>query len=263
MDNNLLISEEEQRMAEFLKKRNLDRTNEMSEHVQPRRTFYTRYVKRLLDISIAFPAFVLLLPLNLIFAVCTYFDVGRPVLYRQSRCGLNGKPFTLVKFRNMNNQTDKDGKLLPAAERVTKFGKIMRRYSLDELLNFWNVLVGDMSIIGPRPMPAFFEGRMSDRHKMRHAVRPGLECPKMITSKEAGSASSTEFENYHWVFENDIWYVENVSFSTDVKMFFLLVKTTLALAEREKHAEGASFFIGYDDNGEAIGMKAARAKYSI
>ena len=160
----------------------------------------------------------------------------------------------MVKFRNMNNNTDVDGKLLPAKERVTKFGKFMRKFSLDELLNFWSVVKGDMSIIGPRPMPGFFVERMSERHKARHVVRPGLECPYSVPE---GSPLS----NYHWKFENDIWYVENVSFITDVKMLVRLFKLTFNLRKRGGHAGGLSYFVGYDDEGHAISMKKARDLY--
>ena len=162
----------------------------------------------------------------------------------------------MVKFRNMNNKTDSDGKLLPASERVTKFGKFMRKYSLDELLNFWSVLKGDMSIIGPRPMPEFFVERMSERHKMRHVVRPGLECPYTVPE-------GTKLNNYYWKFENDIWYVENISFITDVKMLLKLIKLTFNMKNRGNHAGGLSYFIGYDDDGHAISLRQAKEDYEL
>ena len=175
--NSSLIQNDEEAIAAYLKKRNLDKVNQTSAPVHPRDGIYVRYIKRILDLLVSIPAFLVFLPFNFIFGICTFFDVGRPIFYKQTRVGKNGKNFTIVKFRNMNNNTDADGKLLPARERITKFGYFMRRYSLDELLNFWSVLKGDMSIIGPRPLPTFFYERMSDRHKMRNYVRPGLECP--------------------------------------------------------------------------------------
>ena len=252
--NKNLISNEEEQYAAFLKERNLKKTNLNDKNIVPANGIYVRYVKRLLDILFCFPVFVILLPFNFIFGICTFFDVGRPIFYKQTRIGKNGKPFVMTKFRNMNNNTDADGKLLPASKRVTKFGKFMRKFSLDELLNFWSVLKGDMSIIGPRPMPEFFVDRMSDRHKMRHSVRPGLECPYVVPD-------GSHFSAYNWKFENDIWYVENVSFKTDVGMLIKLFKLTFNMKNRGNHAGGLSYFVGYDDEGHALSLKMAKEIY--
>lgn len=249
--NNNLIQNDEEAIALYLKKRNLNKVNQSSAEVNPKSNLYVKYVKRILDLLISIPAFLLFFPLNIVFAICTFFDVGKPIIYRQTRIGKDEKPFTIYKFRNMNNNTDKDGKLLPASQRVTKFGFFMRSHSFDELLNFWSVLKGDMSIIGPRPLPAFFYERMSDRHKMRSAVRPGLECPRYI---------NVEGELYQKQFENDIWYVENVSFSTDIKLLFLLFKMTFAKKDRIS-APGGSYFVGYDDDCRAIYKELAIEKY--
>ena len=249
--NSSLIQNDEEAIAAYLKKRNLDKVNRTSAPVHPKDGIYVRYIKRILDLLVSIPAFLVFLPFNIVFGICTFFDVGRPIFYKQTRVGKNGKNFTIVKFRNMNNNTDADGKLLPARERITKFGYFMRRYSLDELLNFWSVLKGDMSIIGPRPLPTFFYERMSDRHKMRNYVRPGLECPRVV---------DVEGELYQKQFENDVWYVENVSFMTDVKMLFLLFKMTFA-KKRSSAAAGGSYFVGYDDDCRAIYKELAIAKY--
>ena len=240
--NNDLIQNDEQIIADYLKHRNLDMVNSHSRPANPKKGIYVRFVKRLLDLLIAIPAFLIFLPFNLVFGICTFFDVGRPIFYKQSRMGRNNKVFNMVKFRNMNNDTDKDGKLLPSKQRITKFGYFMRSHSLDELLNFWSVIKGDMSIIGPRPLPVFFYDRMSERHKNRTAVRPGLECPRVI---------DVEGEKYQKQFENDIWYVENVSFLNDVKMLFRLFKMTFSKKNRIS-ASGSIYFVGYDDNGRAI-----------
>ncbi|MBO5474027.1 MAG: sugar transferase [Lachnospiraceae bacterium] len=255
--NSNLISKSEAEMAEMLKRKNLDHANEVAQRVVPKDTIYSRYVKRLFDIIISLTACILLLPFNLVFAVCTFLDVGRPIFYRQSRCGKDGKEFILVKFRNMNNKTDEKGQLLPAAQRITKFGHIMRKYSLDEFLNFVNVLKGDMSIIGPRPLPMFFYQRMNDRHKMRTCVRPGLECPRIFVPEDKNLCQ------YHIQFENDIWYVEHVSFITDAKMCFKLVKMVFDLRIRDRRAKGdaASYFVGYDEQGHALSMNTARQLY--
>lgn len=250
-----LISSEEGEIAEFLKNKNLVHTNEISASVKPVDSIYTRYVKRILDLCIAIPVFLITFPLNLIFAICTYFDVGSPIFYHQTRAGKNLKEIDMVKFRNMTNDTDENGKLLPAKDRVTKFGHFMRKTSLDELLNFWSVLKGDMSIIGPRPLPLFFTERMSDRHKARYSVRPGLECPRMITP------DNPDISVYHYHFESDIWYVENVSFKTDIKLIFKLLKMTMSFRKRAKNANVASYFVGYDDNGYATSVTHSKKIY--
>ena len=257
--NKNLITNEEDSMAKFLRERNLARTNANDSKVKPRGGLYVNYVKRLLDLTIAIPAFGVTLPFNCVFGICTYFDVGSPILFKQTRVGKDGKPFVMIKFRNMNEKKDATGKLLPAKERVTKFGRFMRKYSLDELLNFWSVLKGDMSIIGPRPLPEFFVDRMSDRHKMRHAVKPGLECPRVYIPEGENLC------NYHKQFENDIWYVEHVSFFIFLRMCFELVQMVFEMRTRDRRAKGnaASYFVGYDDDGHALSMNTASQMYPI
>lgn len=249
IENNNLSSVEENQAAEYLRIHYLEKTNKTSMPVHPRNTFYTRVVKRILDIAIAIPAFIILLPLNFVFGICTFFDVGYPIFYKQTRVGKNEKKFVLVKFRNMNEEKDADGNLLPPSQRVTKFGKFMRKFSLDELLNFWSILKGDMSVIGPRPMPVFLYERMSDRHKMRTAVRPGLECPRVI------HVDNKQMLQYQKTYENDIWYVENVSFMLDVKLCFKLVKMVFS-SHRKNQAEGKgiSYFVGYNENCMAVSL---------
>ena len=249
-----LISKEEEEAAYILRTRNLQHKNEISPKVNPKNSFYTRYGKRMLDIAVSLPVFLVLLPFNFLFGICTFFDVGMPIFYRQTRVGKGGKTFTLVKFRNMNNNVDSDGKLLPASQRVTKFGKIMRKFSLDEFLNFWSVLKGDMSIIGPRPQPVFIYERMCDRHKARTALRPGLECPRVI------HVQGEEVCKYQRTFENDVWYVENCSLFLDIKMIFMLIKMVFSMKKREQQASGngISYFVGYTEEGLAIGMNNYR-----
>ena len=156
----------------------------------------------------------------------------------------------MVKFRNMNEKKDADGKLLPPSKRVTKFGRAVRKLSLDELLNFWSVLKGDMSIIGPRPQPVFIHERMCDRHRMRTAVRPGLECPRVI------HVPGEEICKFQRTFENDVWYVENVSLLLDIKMLWRLVRMVFTFKKRGQQAagKGISYFVGYDENGVAISL---------
>ena len=160
---------------------NLEKVNRTSKAVMPRKSIYLKYIKRIIDLVITVPVFIVVLPINFIVGVITLFDVGVPVFFKQERTGKDGKHFYLIKFRNMTFAEDDNGNLLPPSERVTKFGTFVRKYSLDELLNFWNIIKGDMSLIGPRPLPAIFDERYSDRHRMRNAVRPGLECPCIKT----------------------------------------------------------------------------------
>ncbi len=254
--NKSLISNEEEAAAALLRTKNYAHVNEISKPVSPKNTFYTKVGKRLLDILISLPIFLILLPFNVIFGICTFFDVGRPIFFRQTRVGKGGKRFTMIKFRNMNEKKDADGKLLPPSQRVTKFGKFMRKFSLDELLNLWSVLKGDMSIIGPRPTPVFIYERMSVRHQQRTAVRPGLECPRVIQVE-----NGDEFR-YQRTYENDVWYVENVSFLLDVKLVLLLVKMVFSFKKRGDQAagKGVTYFVGYDENGIALSMRNYREK---
>lgn len=179
-------------------------------------TFYVKYVKRLLDIVISLIAIIVTLPINLVIAVITFFDVGRPIFFCHERPGLGERPFTIVKFRNMTNETDEEGNLLPASERVTKMGKFFRQTSLDELLQFWLIFQGKMSIIGPRPLLMSYLPRYDIRQHKRHAVKPGLECP-MAYYHSGGTTWEERIEN-------DVWYVEHVSFRTDIIMIVRLVR---------------------------------------
>lgn len=255
--NNNLVSTEEEAVARMLREKYLDLKNQTAEPVHPRVSFYTKYGKRMIDLLIALPACIIALPINMILAVCVFFDVGTPIFYKQTRVGKDGKTFVMSKFRSMNNKTDADGKLLPASMRVTRFGKIMRKLSLDELWNLWYVVKGDMSIIGPRPQPVFVCDRMCERHKMRSAVRPGLECPRVIHVK------GEEICRIQRTYENDIWYVENCSLILDIKLVFLLIKMAFTLKRREEQAagQGLSYFVGYDKDGIAISLNSYNKFY--
>lgn len=225
---------------------------------RPRDTFYTRYGKRLIDIAVSIIALLVTSPINLLIAVGTLLDVGRPVLFKQERLGKDGKVFTLVKFRNMTNETDEHGSLLPAGERVTKFGRLMRKTSLDELLNFWPILKGDMSLIGPRPLLVEYGPLYSERHRMRMAVRPGLECP----TPERLDHPITWQEQ----FDNDVWYVENVSLATDLKLLLRIVD--LVFDRRQTAIRGGGsrgVFGGYDENGVAtsVDVLSGKTEYGI
>lgn len=248
-----LSSSKEQYVAQLLARDNLERVNRESAPVTPKKGFYVKFVKRFLDIMISLPVFLILLPVNGVLALCTLYDVGRPIIFPQTRIGKDGKRIKIIKFRNMTNDTDENGVLLPPSERVTKFGKFVRKHSLDELLNFWSVLKGDMSIIGPRPLPVLFEERYSERHKMRTAVKPGLECPRI--------AGDENWPSYQRQFENDIWYVENVSFIVDCKLVFHLIAMVFNSGRRGKNAQAAGYFVGYNSENHAVTLKHTDQKY--
>ena len=183
----------------------------------PAKNFYTIVVKRLLDIVISFTALVILSPLFVLIAIFEIVFHGFPIFYKTKRPGKDGKVFNLYKFRSMTNQRGDDGMLLPEKDRLTKFGLFIRKTSIDELPELVNILIGNMSIIGPRPLLVEYLNLYNDRHKMRHCVRPGLACVRIMP---------TDSKTWTWgeQFENDIYYIEHLSFRTDVKMLFAIIK---------------------------------------
>jgi Sugar transferases involved in lipopolysaccharide synthesis len=187
-----------------------------------KRTFYTLVIKRLLDILLSGLAIVIFSPLLLILSVLELIFHGRPILFAQERPGLHGKSFKVYKFRSMTNEADENGELLSEERRATKFGKLIRRLSLDELPELFCIFTGKMSIIGPRPLLTRYLPLYTERHRMRHEVRPGLACVPLKLMK-----------TWSWSdqFENDIWYVENCSFVVDVKMIFAVLREAVAGAE--------------------------------
>ena len=232
----------------------LDTVNRNSKPAAPRKSFYTKYGKRMFDIVFSGCALIVTAPINLVLAVATFFDVGKPIFFRQERPGMNGKVFTIIKFRNMTNATDENGNLLPAKERVTKIGEFVRKTSLDELMNFWSVFKGDMSLIGPRPLAMNYTSRFSERHKRRDAVRPGLECPFLTPADHKRTWTEQ--------FENDIYYVENLSFKLDVRMVIALFK---AVFDRKSSSMRGSAlrgsFVGYYADGSSINSQHVPEKY--
>lgn len=233
-------------IADRLAAERLPIVNRIHEAVIPADGLYVRYGKRVIDVAVAGAALLVTAPVNILLAVGTLASVGRPILFMQERTGKDGKKFTLVKFRNMTNERDGRGELLPPEQRVTRFGEFVRKTSLDELLNFWPILKGDMSVIGPRPLPPEYEHRYSNRHHARLAVRPGLECPPR--------GELDHVWTWQEQLENDVWYVEHVSPRTDFMMLLNLVRfafdrrSTLARA----HGGDRGIFVGYDLDGRAI-----------
>lgn len=242
------------RIADDMAEDILPIVNANSKEVAFSETLYSKYIKRIVDIVVSMFVLLVTLPLNFIIGIITFFDVGSPIFFTQERIGKNGKPFKVIKFRNMRNTVDENGELLPASERVTKWGKWVRRTSLDELLNFVSVLKGDMSIIGPRPLVPQYYKRFSKRHLGRYHVKPGLECPPHIITNDVRSWNDQ--------FENDVWYVQNLSFKTDALMILNLVRFTF---DRKNSAvRGVAKrgdFIGYDSDGTALGINEIPEKY--
>ncbi len=242
-------------IAEHLARDNRAHASAIAPVVRPRNTIYTRYVKRLFDIVISAFALVITSPINLVLAIATFFDVGRPLLFHQTRTGKNGRPFRITKFRNMTNETDANGVLLPPKERITRWGRFVRKTSLDELLNFWSIFKGDMSLIGPRPLIEKYLPRYSDRHMMRHAVRPGLECPIL-------DESIKELSGWNQRLENDVWYVEHVSFAVDVKMVAALVRMVFDRKQtKSRSLAQRGSFMGYNKDGRAIDQTEIPLEY--
>ncbi|WP_114390292.1 sugar transferase [Notoacmeibacter marinus] len=176
-------------------------------------------MKRLLDILVSSIALAMLCPPMAVLALMVAFRLGRPVLFRQERPGMNGRIFEMVKFRTMTDERDVDGRLLPDAQRLTPFGRWLRSTSLDELPELWNVLKGDMSLVGPRPLLVQYLPLYSERQSKRHAVRPGLTGWAQINGRNALSWPEK--------FEMDVWYVENRTFWLDLKILFRTVLTVM------------------------------------
>ena len=242
-------------IAEHLARDNRAHASAIAPAVHPRNTIYTRYVKRLFDIVISAFALVITSPINLVLAIATFFDVGRPLLFHQTRTGKDGEPFHITKFRNMTNETDVHGVLLPPKERITRWGRFVRKTSLDELLNFWSIFKGDMSLIGPRPLIEKYLPRYSDRHMMRHAVRPGLECPIL-------DESIKELSGWNQRLENDVWYVEHVSFAVDVKMIAALMRMVFDRKQtKSRSLAQRGSFMGYNKDGRAIDQTEIPLEY--
>ncbi|WP_199528542.1 sugar transferase [Pseudoalteromonas sp. bablab_jr010] len=173
-------------------------------------------MKRAFDFIVAFCALLVLLPAIVIVALLTRFKLGSPILFTQERPGLNGNVFKMIKFRTMLDGKDKYGNLLPDNERMTKFGAFLRSTSLDELPGLFNVLKGDMSLVGPRPLLVQYLPLYNAEQARRHAVRPGITGWAQVNGRNAISWEDK--------FKLDVWYVDNQSFWLDIKILFLTVK---------------------------------------
>jgi len=184
-----------------------------------KKSIYESYIKRFLDFMLSLFALILLFPILIIVAVLVRVNLGSPVIFKQERPGLNGKIFRLYKFRTMKDARDASGELLSDAERMTSFGTKLRNTSLDELPELINILKGDMSIVGPRPLLVKYLPLYNDRQKRRHEVRPGFTGLAQVNGRNSISWE----EKFEW----DVQYVDNITFLGDCLIILKTVKTVL------------------------------------
>lgn len=195
-------------------------------------------IKRLFDITAASAALVVLSPVYAITAYKVKKNLGSPVLFRQTRPGLNGKPFEMIKFRSMRDAIDSDGNILPDGERLTDFGKTLRNTSLDELPGLWNVVKGDMSLVGPRPLLMEYLPLYNEEQNRRHQLRPGITGYAQVNGRNA--------IGWDKKFELDTWYVDNQSLWLDIK---ILVKTVRkVLVKDDISADGEATMSKFEGN---------------
>ncbi|WP_394172287.1 sugar transferase [Thalassotalea litorea] len=200
-------------------------------------------IKRFLDVVISLLALIFLLPIMVIVYLFVSILLGHPVFFTQARPGIHGNIFQMFKFRSMKNSVDEGGNLLPDSERLTPFGEMLRSSSLDELPGLWNVLKGDMSLVGPRPLLVEYLPLYSKEQAKRHKVRPGITGWAQVNGRNAISWEDK--------FKYDVWYVENQSFWLDMKILLLTVRKVFM-------REGISandhvtmpFFTGSDNNAD-------------
>lgn len=194
---------------------------------------YAKYMKRLLDILLSLTILIVLSPLLLVLCILVRSKLGSPIFFKQERPGLHEKIFTMYKFRTMTDKRDAEGKLLPDKDRLTKFGKLLRATSLDELPEFFNILKGDMSFIGPRPLLVSYLPYYTETEALRHTVRPGLTGLAQVSGRN--------FLDWDRRLAKDVEYVKGLSLQMDLKVLFLTVKVVFDrsdVAEDTSQAEG-------------------------
>lgn len=184
-----------------------------------KRSFYDKYVKRSIDFVLSLIAIIILSPVLAIVALLVRIKLGGPVLFKQKRPGLNEQVFTMYKFRTMTDERDSEGELLPDEVRLTKFGKTLRSTSLDELPELFNILKGDMAIVGPRPLLVQYLPLYNDRQKKRHCVKPGITGYAQVNGR-----NSITWEEK---FEYDVYYVYNITIALDINVFFKTIEIVL------------------------------------
>ena len=193
-----------------------------NERIPHQKGVYEKFIKRPQDILLSLLAMIVLSPVLLITAILVRTKLGSPVIFKQKRPGLNEKVFTLYKFRTMTDAKDSDGNLLPDEVRLTKFGKLLRSTSLDELPELWNIFCGDIAVVGPRPLLVEYLSRYNEEQRRRHEVRPGLSGLAHVNGRNAISWEDK--------FKYDIQYVDHVTFLGDWKIIF---QTILNVIKRD------------------------------
>ena len=176
---------------------------------------YRKFGKRFFDLVLVIPGLILISPMLILVAIVAKFKIGSPVLFQQERPGIHGKIFRMIKFRSMRNDRDANGELLPDEVRLVPLGKLLRATSLDEFPELWNVIKGEMSLVGPRPLLAKYLDRYNPTQARRHEVRPGITGWAQINGRNAIT--------WEEKFDYDVWYVDNLSFFLDVKILALTV----------------------------------------
>ena len=198
-------------------------------------------IKRLFDVLVSSGSLIILAIPMLFLSLLIRLEMGSPVLFVQVRPGVNGKPFKIIKFRTMINAEDKFGGMLPDAKRITRLGAFLRKSSLDELPELWNVLKGDMSLVGPRPLLMEYLPLYSASQRRRHELRPGITGWAQVNGRNAIS--------WEEKFKYDVWYVENQNFFLDIKIMLLTIKKVIA--REEVNAPGhatTEYFKGNNEN---------------
>lgn len=194
---------------------------------------YEKYIKRLIDIVCSLAALLVFWWLLLILAILVRIKLGSPIIFKQARPGKNEEIFHLYKFRTMTDARDENGNLLPDAQRLTKFGKLLRSSSLDELPELWNILKGDMSLIGPRPWAVSYLPYFTENERRRHSIRPGLSGWAQVNGRTAA--------NWDDRLKFDIEYVDNISFYMDMKIIFMTIKKVLCKSDLVEAGEQGDF----------------------
>lgn len=196
---------------------------ELDKKYNVHRGLYERIFKRIIDFSLTLVGFIIISPLFIILCILVRIKLGSPIFFKQKRCGKDEKTFEMIKFRTMTDDRDENGELLPDTERFTKFGNFLRNYSLDELPELINVLKGDMSLIGPRPLYTFYVPYYTEEESLRHSVRGGITGLAQINGRALCRWDDR--------FAYDVKYVKNISFINDVKVLVLTAKKVLGKAD--------------------------------